>query len=173
MDLSVRDSACPDIYAPCFWTGQCGVRSLGSAGHHTGASVELRLLKPRQSLLIPPLMFYASREVYMWVKIRCKYVWLMGKFCTQFNLLATFIAAPRNDLMEVRHDRHGSKSTAMISQLPRDQWYVANVRVTHHGSIIEFERESYRKQHQRKDQPSRKTTTLNRPSLLSRNRPDI
>jgi DNA replication protein DnaC len=34
-------------------------------------------------------------------------------------------AAQRNDLMEIMDDRHGSKSTVMISQLPTDQWYAA------------------------------------------------
>ncbi len=34
-------------------------------------------------------------------------------------------AAQRNDLMEIMDDRHGSKSTIMISQLPTDQWYAA------------------------------------------------
>jgi len=31
--------------------------------------------------------------------------------------------AHRNDLMEIMDDRHGSTATAMISQLPTDQWY--------------------------------------------------
>ena len=31
--------------------------------------------------------------------------------------------APRNDLMEIMDDRHGSSSTDMISQIPTDQWY--------------------------------------------------
>lgn len=34
-------------------------------------------------------------------------------------------AAHRNDLMEIMDDRHGLKSTIMISQLPTDQWYAA------------------------------------------------
>jgi DNA replication protein DnaC len=34
-------------------------------------------------------------------------------------------AAQRNDLMEIMDDRHGSRSTIMISQLPTDQWYAA------------------------------------------------
>jgi len=33
--------------------------------------------------------------------------------------------AHRNDLMEIMDDRHGLKSTVMISQLPTDQWYTA------------------------------------------------
>lgn len=32
-------------------------------------------------------------------------------------------ALQRNDLMEIMDDRHGSTSTAIISQLPTDQWY--------------------------------------------------
>jgi DNA replication protein DnaC len=39
--------------------------------------------------------------------------------------LETLTAAQRNDLMEIMDDRHGSKSTVMISQLPTDQWYAA------------------------------------------------
>lgn len=31
--------------------------------------------------------------------------------------------AQRNDLMEIMDDRHGASSTAIISQLPTDQWY--------------------------------------------------
>lgn len=34
-------------------------------------------------------------------------------------------AAHRNDLMEIMDDRHGSSSTAVISQLPTDQWYAS------------------------------------------------
>ena len=34
-------------------------------------------------------------------------------------------AAQRNDLMEIMDDRHGTKSTVMMSQLPTDQWYAA------------------------------------------------
>jgi len=33
--------------------------------------------------------------------------------------------AHRNDLMEIMDDRHGSTATAMISQLPTDQWYAS------------------------------------------------
>lgn len=32
-------------------------------------------------------------------------------------------ATQRNDLMEIMDDRHDSRSTIMISQLPTDQWY--------------------------------------------------
>lgn len=39
--------------------------------------------------------------------------------------LEKLCAAQRNDLMEIMDDRHGSKSTVMISQLPTDQWYAA------------------------------------------------
>ncbi|MGH8547467.1 MAG: ATP-binding protein, partial [Methylococcales bacterium] len=34
-------------------------------------------------------------------------------------------AATRNDLMEIMDDRHEHSSTAIISQLPTDQWYQA------------------------------------------------
>ncbi len=37
--------------------------------------------------------------------------------------LESLKAAQRNDLMEIMDDRHGSSSTAIISQLPTDQWY--------------------------------------------------
>jgi DNA replication protein DnaC len=33
--------------------------------------------------------------------------------------------AHRNDLMEIMDDRHGTTSTAVISQLPTDQWYIS------------------------------------------------
>ena len=39
--------------------------------------------------------------------------------------LEKLAASQRNDLMEIMDDRHGSKSTVMISQLPTDQWYAA------------------------------------------------
>ena len=39
--------------------------------------------------------------------------------------LETLNTAQRHDLMEIMDDRHGSTSTAMISQLPTDQWYAA------------------------------------------------
>lgn len=32
-------------------------------------------------------------------------------------------AAQRNDLLEIMDDRHGALSTAMLSQLPTEQWY--------------------------------------------------
>ena len=32
-------------------------------------------------------------------------------------------AATRNDLMEIMEDRHGQSATAILSQLPTDQWY--------------------------------------------------
>ena len=34
-------------------------------------------------------------------------------------------AAHRNDLMEIMDDRHGNRSTVVISQLPTDQWYAS------------------------------------------------
>lgn len=40
--------------------------------------------------------------------------------------LETLKPAQRNDLMEIMDDRHGDASTAVISQLPTDQWY-ANI----------------------------------------------
>jgi len=39
--------------------------------------------------------------------------------------LETLKPAQRNDLMEIMDDRHGDTSTAVISQLPTDQWYAA------------------------------------------------
>ena len=39
--------------------------------------------------------------------------------------LEVLTAAQRNDLMEIMDDRHGSKSTVIISQLPTDEWYAA------------------------------------------------
>ncbi len=39
--------------------------------------------------------------------------------------LETLNAAQRNDLMEIMDDRHGSRSTVVLSQLPTDQWYAA------------------------------------------------
>ena len=39
--------------------------------------------------------------------------------------LEVFTAAQRNDLMEIMDDRHGSKSTIVLSQLPTDEWYAA------------------------------------------------
>ena len=37
--------------------------------------------------------------------------------------METLNQAQRNDLMEIMDDRHGATSTAVISQLPTDQWY--------------------------------------------------
>ena len=39
--------------------------------------------------------------------------------------LEPLTAAHRNDLMEIMDDRHGHRSTLMISQLPTDQWYAS------------------------------------------------
>ena len=39
--------------------------------------------------------------------------------------LEPLTAAQRNDLMEIMDDRHGHTSTAIISQLPTDQWYTS------------------------------------------------
>ena len=39
--------------------------------------------------------------------------------------LETLSPAHRNDLMEIMDDRHGTRSTMIISQLPTDQWYAA------------------------------------------------
>ena len=33
--------------------------------------------------------------------------------------------AHRNDLLEIMDDRHGHTSTAVISQLPTDEWYAS------------------------------------------------
>ena len=64
-------------------------------------------------------------------------------------------AAHRNDLMEIMDDRHGHASTAMISQLPTDQWYAAigdNTladaildRLMHNAHRIKLKGESLRK----------------------------
>jgi len=66
-------------------------------------------------------------------------------------------AAQRNDLMEIMDDRHGSKSTIMISQLPTDQWYAAigdNTladaildRLMHNAHRLPLKGESMRKKH--------------------------
>lgn len=37
--------------------------------------------------------------------------------------LEPLTAAQRNDLLEIMDDRHGHRSTLVISQLPTDQWY--------------------------------------------------
>jgi len=39
--------------------------------------------------------------------------------------LETLKPAQRNDLLEIMDDRHGQTSTAVISQLPTDQWYAS------------------------------------------------
>jgi DNA replication protein DnaC len=39
--------------------------------------------------------------------------------------LETLKPAQRNDLLEIMDDRHGHTSTAVISQLPTDQWYAS------------------------------------------------
>ena len=64
-------------------------------------------------------------------------------------------AAHRNDLMEIMDDRHGSTSTAIISQLPTDQWYqsigdntLADAildRLMHNAHRIKLKGESMRK----------------------------
>jgi len=63
--------------------------------------------------------------------------------------------AQRNDLMEIMDDRHGSTSTAVISQLPTDQWYdrigdntLADAildRLMHNAHRIKLKGESMRK----------------------------
>ncbi|MGP8324029.1 MAG: IS21-like element helper ATPase IstB [Methanosarcinaceae archaeon] len=65
-------------------------------------------------------------------------------------------AAQRNDLLEIMDDRHGALSTAMLSQLPTDQWYHAigdNTladaildRLMHNAHRINLKGESMRKQ---------------------------
>lgn len=69
--------------------------------------------------------------------------------------LEPLTAAQRNDLMEIMDDRHGSSSTAMISQLPTDQWYqsigdntLADAildRLMHNAHRISLKGESMRK----------------------------
>ncbi len=64
-------------------------------------------------------------------------------------------APHRNDLMEIMDDRHGSTSTAIISQLPTDQWYqsigdntLADAildRLMHNAHRIKLKGESMRK----------------------------
>lgn len=64
-------------------------------------------------------------------------------------------APHRNDLMEIMDDRHGSTSTAIISQLPTDQWYqsigdntLADAildRLMHNSHRIKLKGESMRK----------------------------
>ena len=69
--------------------------------------------------------------------------------------LEPLTAAQRNDLMEIMDDRHGCSSTAMISQLPTDQWYqsigdntLADAildRLMHNAHRINLKGESMRK----------------------------
>ena len=69
--------------------------------------------------------------------------------------LESFTAAQRNDLMEIMDDRHESSSTAIISQLPTDQWYqsigdntLADAildRLMHNAHRIKLKGESMRK----------------------------
>lgn len=64
-------------------------------------------------------------------------------------------AATRNDLMEIMDDRHGQTATAILSQLPTDQWYQAigdNTladaildRLMHNAHRINLKGESMRK----------------------------
>ena len=64
-------------------------------------------------------------------------------------------AAHRNDLMEIMDDRHNASSTAIISQLPTDQWYqsigdstLADAildRLMHNSHRIKLKGESMRK----------------------------
>ena len=63
--------------------------------------------------------------------------------------------AQRNDLMEIMDDRHGHTSTAMISQLPTNQWYASigdNTladaildRLMHNAHRLQLKGESMRK----------------------------
>ena len=68
------------------------------------------------------------------------------------------LSAPqRNDLMEIMDDRHGCSSTAIISQLPTDQWYqsigdntLADAildRLMHNSHRLKLKGESLRKVH--------------------------
>jgi DNA replication protein DnaC len=69
--------------------------------------------------------------------------------------LESFTAPQRNDLMEIMDDRHESSSTAIISQLPTDQWYqsigdntLADAildRLMHNAHRIKLNGESIRK----------------------------
>jgi DNA replication protein DnaC len=66
-------------------------------------------------------------------------------------------AAERNDLLEIMDDRHQSRSTLMISQLPTDQWYASigdNTladaildRLMHNAHRLPLKGESMRKTH--------------------------
>lgn len=63
--------------------------------------------------------------------------------------------AQRNDLMEIMDDRHGATATAVISQLPTDQWYatigdntLADAildRLMHNAHRLQLKGESMRK----------------------------
>ena len=69
--------------------------------------------------------------------------------------LEALMPAQRNDLMEIMDDRHGLTSTAMISQLPTDQWYASigdNTladaildRLMHNAHRLQLKGESMRK----------------------------
>ncbi|WDE05890.1 ATP-binding protein [Thalassomonas viridans] len=71
-------------------------------------------------------------------------------------------AVQRNDLMEIMDDRHGQASTAMISQLPTDEWYQAigdNTladaildRLMHNAHRLKLKGESMRKLHSKIDE---------------------
>ncbi|MDD2661263.1 MAG: ATP-binding protein [Methylococcales bacterium] len=64
-------------------------------------------------------------------------------------------SATRNDLMEIMDDRYGHSATAIISQLPTDQWYesigdntLADAildRLMHNAHRINLKGESMRK----------------------------
>ncbi len=66
-------------------------------------------------------------------------------------------AAQRNDLMEIMDDRHSNTATAIISQLPTEQWYESIgdntladailVQLMHNAHRIKLKRESMRKKH--------------------------
>lgn len=69
--------------------------------------------------------------------------------------LDTLNPAHRNDLMEIMDDRHGHSSTAVISQLPTDEWYASigdNTladaildRLMHNAHRLQLKGESMRK----------------------------
>ena len=69
--------------------------------------------------------------------------------------LETLKPAHRNDLMEIMDDRHGHTSTAVISQLPTDEWYASigdNTladaildRLMHNAHRLQLKGESMRK----------------------------
>ena len=79
-------------------------------------------------------------------------------------------AAHRNDLMEIMDDRYGQTATAILSQLPTDQWYASigdNTladaildRLMHNAHRINLRGESMRKRENElteREHPSRKT----------------